>query len=313
MIQQVLRCLQIIQSWQEQREVEMYTSDTIKELNRNPKFWKDIINGEAFTYKDIIVLQDPKNIESRTIKNFDILKNNHKLDQQTEDDWKKNNGIGIRIKYTQTKRGKEREKQSFEKLSNQKKEFLELSSGDFLSEKYATEHHYVSFTSTQMTLKTKPLGQIQYRNMNEDEIRKLLYDRIRKSGQKVYVQLINNYELCEKGYYNQTKFNNLIENELLEGGDPNATGYGGESIYGKPFRIEINNILSHSKTGIVSMGNLGANHQTSHFFITLAECKKYDGKYAVFGEVVGGYQILYQINKLPTNMWQRSEVIIKLQ
>ena len=34
----------------------VYTSDTIEELNRKPKFWKDLISGEAFTYKDIIVL-----------------------------------------------------------------------------------------------------------------------------------------------------------------------------------------------------------------------------------------------------------------
>lgn len=116
--------------------------------------------------------------------------------------------------------------------------------------------------------------------MNEDEIRKLLYDRMRKSGQKGYVQLITNYgninfelhcdlvpmtcenflELCEKGYYDKTKFHKLVENELVEGGDPTATGYGGESIFGKPFRIEINNLLSHSKAGIVSMGNLGSTH-----------------------------------------------------
>ncbi|CAD8116328.1 unnamed protein product [Paramecium sonneborni] len=335
----------------------VYTSDTIEELNRKPKFWKDLISGEVFNYKDIIVLQDPKNIESRTIKNFDFLKNNLKLDQQTEDDVYVNlNDSGKRImemaqeqNVHRQKEQKEREKQTFEEIEQIKKkvkeqmesnqlsvkEFLELSSksGDFVSERYATEHDSVSVTSTQMTLKTKPLGQVQYRNMNEDEIRKLLYERIRKAGQKGYVQLITNYgninfelhcdlvpmtcenflELCEKGYYNQTKFHKLIENELLEGGDPTATGYGGESIFGKPFRIEINNLLSHSKAGIVSMGNLGANHQTSHFFITLAECKKYDGKYAVFGEVVGGYQSLYQINKLPTNMWQRPEVTIRLK
>lgn len=70
----------------------------------------------------------------------------------------------------------------------------------------------------------------------------------------------NFLELCEKGYYNKTKFYKLVENEVLEGGDPTATGYGGESIFGKPFRIEINNMLKHHKAGIVSMANLGPNH-----------------------------------------------------
>jgi peptidyl-prolyl cis-trans isomerase-like protein 2 len=59
---------------------QVYTADTVEELNRKPKLWKDLLTGDVFTYKDIIVLQDPKNIESRTIKNFDFLKNNLKLD-----------------------------------------------------------------------------------------------------------------------------------------------------------------------------------------------------------------------------------------
>lgn len=54
-------------------------------MNRKPKYWKDLLNGDPFTYKDIIVLQDPKNIESRTIRNFDYLKNNLSLDKTTEE------------------------------------------------------------------------------------------------------------------------------------------------------------------------------------------------------------------------------------
>ncbi len=81
----------------------------------------------------------------------------------------------------------------------------------------------------------------------------------------------NFLELCEKGYYDKSKFHKLKENELIEGGDPTATGYGGESIFGKPFRNEINNKLSHNKAGIISMANLGADHNTSMFFITLSE------------------------------------------
>lgn len=119
--------------------------------------------------------------------------------------------------------------------------------------------------------------------MSEEEIRKVLYERIRRSNAKGYVQLITNHgninielhcdlvpmtcenflELCEKGYYTKVKCHRLVENEFVEGGDPTATGYGGESIFGKPFKIEINNRLSHSKAGMVSMANLGANHQTS--------------------------------------------------
>lgn len=70
----------------------------------------------------------------------------------------------------------------------------------------------------------------------------------------------NFLELCEKNYYAGTKFYKLVENEVLEGGDPSGTGYGGESIFGKPFKVEINNLLTHSKAGILSMVNLGPTH-----------------------------------------------------
>ncbi len=70
----------------------------------------------------------------------------------------------------------------------------------------------------------------------------------------------NFLELCERGYYTKCKFHRLVQDVLIEGGDPTATGYGGESTFVKPFRIEINNKLSHNKAGMVSMSNLGADH-----------------------------------------------------
>jgi len=35
---------------------DVYALDTVEELNKKPKFWKDLINNEPFTHKDIIVL-----------------------------------------------------------------------------------------------------------------------------------------------------------------------------------------------------------------------------------------------------------------
>jgi peptidyl-prolyl cis-trans isomerase-like protein 2 len=40
----------------------VFCNDTIEELNRKPKHWKDLYTGEDFGFRDIIVLQDPKNI-----------------------------------------------------------------------------------------------------------------------------------------------------------------------------------------------------------------------------------------------------------
>ncbi len=68
----------------------MYDKETIEELNKKPKFWKDLMTGierdgvtftnfekdEPFTAKDIIVLQDPTNLNTKTVENFHYIKEN---------------------------------------------------------------------------------------------------------------------------------------------------------------------------------------------------------------------------------------------
>jgi len=44
-------------------------------------------------------------------------------------------------------------------------------------------------------------------------------------------------QLCLEGYYNGTIFHRVIKDFIAQGGDPTGTGEGGESVYGKPFRV----------------------------------------------------------------------------
>ncbi|KAF9598581.1 hypothetical protein IFM89_028208 [Coptis chinensis] len=65
----------------------------------------------------------------------------------------------------------------------------------------------------------------------------------------------NFIELSRSGYYDNLKFHRIIEDFVVQGGDPTSTGRGGESIYGSKFEDEIKPELKHTGAGILSMAN----------------------------------------------------------
>jgi len=107
--------------------------------------------------------------------------------------------------------------------------------------------------------------------------------------------------LAEKEYYNGIIFHRIIDNFMIQGGDPTGTGRGGESFYGKSFEDEFVDSLKHTGPGILSMANRGPNTNGSQFFITLVPTSWLDGKHTVFGKVVKGLDIVEQIGKVETS------------
>lgn len=73
-------------------------------------------------------------------------------------------------------------------------------------------------------------------------------------------------ELAESGYYNGITFHRVIQNFMIQGGDPTGTGTGGESTWGEDFEDEISPRL-HFYRGALAMANRGPNTNSSQFFI----------------------------------------------
>lgn len=80
-------------------------------------------------------------------------------------------------------------------------------------------------------------------------------------------QTVENFiKLAEVGYYDGTTFHRVIKDFMIQGGDPTATGAGGESIWNKPFDDEFSKKLYNFR-GALSMANAGPNTNGSQFFI----------------------------------------------
>ena len=76
----------------------------------------------------------------------------------------------------------------------------------------------------------------------------------------------NFVRLAQKGYYDCVTFHRVISDFMIQGGDPEGTGAGGQSIWGHNFEDEFSNELFNLR-GALSMANAGPNTNGSQFFI----------------------------------------------
>jgi peptidylprolyl isomerase len=101
---------------------------------------------------------------------------------------------------------------------------------------------------------------------------------------------------AEAGYYNGTTFHRIIPNFMIQGGDPQGTGSGGESIWGKSFADECTKDLKFDKPGYLAMANRGPNTNGSQFFITTAATQWLNMKHTIFGQVTKNYEVIKKID-----------------
>jgi len=144
----------------------------------------------------------------------------------------------------------------------------------------------------------------------------------------------------QDGYYDGLIFHRVIKDFMIQGGDPNGNGTGGESIWGTPFADEFSTNLFNLR-GALSMANSGANTNGSQFFIvqktTLDPSMKeemgkadypkeiidaydknggtpwLDNRHTVFGQVIEGMDIVDKIadTKVDAKDKPEQDVVIK--
>lgn len=119
------------------------------------------------------------------------------------------------------------------------------------------------------------------------------------------ITVANFVELAQSGFYDGLTFHRIMNGYMMQGGDPEGTGFGGaeKTIVGEFKANGYDNPLSHTR-GAISMARSQAyNSASSQFFIVQRNFKSWDGQYAVFGYVTEGMDIVDKIciNAEPTD------------
>lgn len=115
------------------------------------------------------------------------------------------------------------------------------------------------------------------------------------------ITVTNFINLVNEKFYDGLTFHRIIEGFMVQGGDPEGTGFGGSEnkIKGEFLANGIKNSISH-KRGVISMARSASyNSASSQFFIVHEDSQEsLDGLYAAFGHVTSGIEVIDKLVKV---------------
>ena len=299
----------------------VFAFDTVERLNIKAKTWRDLVNDEVFTRKDIITLQDPHNLEQRNLSGFKFIKEGANA-RTPEQERSRSAGVNSSAlgnasrlikteaaehpkvevgKYLAQTQAQPPSKVAADQQTNTRNGAPKATAVGPTA-KHTTGRAAASLTSTGLTPHTS------------NALASLSHDvhllRPRKLKQNGYATLITTHgsltleldpfhspkavwnfiTLSKRSIYDNVPFHRNIPGFMLQGGDPSGTGKGGQSAFekGAPFEDEWPNApqKGFEGKGILAMANKGKNTNTSQFFITYRSAPHLNRKHTIFGRVV---------------------------
>ncbi|MBC7473821.1 MAG: peptidylprolyl isomerase [Candidatus Sericytochromatia bacterium] len=135
-----------------------------------------------------------------------------------------------------------------------------------------------------------------------------LYPKVAPKTVENFVTLINQH------YYDGIIFHRVIDNFVIQGGDPTGLGNGGQSSFGHAFEDEFSENVKFDKVGLLAMANSGVNTNASQFFITLsvAQTSQLYKRHTIFGEVTQGFDVVQAIGRTKVGQDDKPLVDVKM-
>ena len=112
------------------------------------------------------------------------------------------------------------------------------------------------------------------------------------------ITVANFKKLADSKFYDGTIFHRIIADFMIQGGDPQGTGFGGSD---EMIPDEFGPGLDFSEPGVLAMANAGPNTGSSQFFVTVVPTPWLQNHHSIFGKVVENYDVVEAISKTATD------------